>query len=100
MKEAPLIVFLSIVKKETIKSMIFFPVDYVNPLVGTLSKITLSTGNPPSLKIDGKEYNHNWLKHDGLLNGVVLDFDMNTSSSMQRGKNVKDFPYSLSNENK
>ncbi len=69
MKKAPLIVFLSIVKKETIKSMIFFPVDYVNPLVGT-------------------------------LNGVVLDFDMNTSSSMQRGKNVKDFPYSLSNENK
>ena len=63
MKKAPLIVFLSIVKKETIKSMIFFPVDYVNPLVGTLSKITLSTGNPPSLKIDGKEYNHNWHEH-------------------------------------
>ena len=80
--------------------MIFFLVDYVNPLVGTLSKITLSTGKLHFLKIDGKEYNHNWLKHDGLLNGVVLDFNMNALSSMQRGKNVKDFPYSLSNENK
>lgn len=100
MKKAPLIIFLSIVKEETIKSMIFFLVDYVNPLVGTLSKITLSTGNLHFLKIDGKEYNHNWLKHDGLLNGVVLDFNMSVLSSMQRGKNVKDFPYSLSNENK
>lgn len=100
MKKAPLIVFLSIVKEETIKSMIFIPVDYVNPLVGTLSKITLSTGNLHSLKIDGKEYNHNWLKHDRLLNGAVLDLDMNALSSMQRGINVKDFPYSLSNENK
>ena len=100
MKKAPLIVFLSIVKEETIKSMIFFLVDYVNPLVGTLSKITLSTGKLHFLKIDGKEYNHNWLKHDGLLNGVGLDFNMNALSSMQRGKNVKDFPYSLSNENK
>lgn len=33
MKKAPLIVFLSIVKEETIKSMIFFPVDYVNPFI-------------------------------------------------------------------
>ncbi len=51
MKKVPLIVFLSILlvscrsKEVVTDSTSFSPVDYVNPLVGTQSKFTLSTGN-------------------------------------------------------
>ena len=51
MKKVPLIVFLSVLliscrsKEVVTDSASFSPVDYVNPLVGTLSKFTLSTGN-------------------------------------------------------
>ena len=53
-----------------------------------------------SLKINGKEYNHNWLKHEELMNGAVLDFEMSHVPNTQRGVNDEDFPYSLTNENK
>ena len=51
MKKVPLIVLLSVLliscrsKEVVTDSASFSPVDYVNPLVGTLSKFTLSTGN-------------------------------------------------------
>ena len=51
MKKVFLIVFLSVLliscrsKEVVTDSASFSPVDYVNPLVGTLSKFTLSTGN-------------------------------------------------------
>ena len=51
MKKVFLIVFLSVLliscrsKEVVTDSTSFSPVDYVNPLVGTLSKFTLSTGN-------------------------------------------------------
>ena len=51
MKKVPLIVFLSILlvscrsKEVVTDSTSFSPVDCVNPLVGTQSKFTLSTGN-------------------------------------------------------
>ena len=53
-----------------------------------------------SLKMNGKEYNHNWLKHEELMNGAVLDFNMSHTPNTQRGVNDEDFPYSLTNENK
>ena len=53
-----------------------------------------------SLKMNGKEYNHNWLKHEELMNGAVLDFEMRHAPNTQRGVNDEDFPYSLTNENK
>ena len=52
-----------------------------------------------SLKMNGKEYNHNWLKHEELMNGAVLDFNMSHTPNTQRGVNDEDFPYSLTNEN-
>ena len=49
MKKVSLLVFLSVLLiscggKEVLSTS-FSPVDYVNPLVGTQSKFTLSTGN-------------------------------------------------------
>ena len=53
-----------------------------------------------SLKMNGKEYNHNWLKHEELMDGAVLDFDMSHMPNTERGINDEDFPYSLTNEAK
>lgn len=53
-----------------------------------------------SLKMNGKEYNHNWLKHEELMDGAVLDFDMSHTPNTGRGINDEDFPYSLTNEDK
>lgn len=53
-----------------------------------------------SLKMNGKEYNHNWLKHEELMDGAVLDFDMSHTPNTERGINDEDFPYSLTNEDK
>ena len=49
MKKVSLLIFLSVLLiscggKEVLSTS-FSPVDYVNPLVGTQSKFTLSTGN-------------------------------------------------------
>ena len=52
-----------------------------------------------SLKINGKAYNHNWLKHEELTNGSILDFNMNYLPNTQRGVSEENFPYSLTNEN-
>ena len=52
------------------------------------------------LKMNGKEYNHNWLKHEELMDGAVLDFDMSHMPNTERGINDEDFPYSLTNEDK
>ena len=53
-----------------------------------------------SLKVNGKEYNRNWLKHEELMDGAVLDFDMSHTPNTERGINDEDFPYSLTNEDK
>lgn len=53
-----------------------------------------------ALKVNGKEYTHNWLKHDELMDGAVLDFDMTDRPNTLRGVNKEDSPYSLSNEYK
>ncbi|MFC0516723.1 GH92 family glycosyl hydrolase [Mucilaginibacter angelicae] len=51
-----------------------------------------------TLTVDGKPYTNNWLSHKGLLNGAVLDFDMQATPNKDRGTKDADMPYSMSNE--
>ncbi|MDR0681851.1 MAG: GH92 family glycosyl hydrolase [Dysgonamonadaceae bacterium] len=49
-----------------------------------------------SLKINGKDYSKNYLKHAMLLNGTKLEFDMSNIPNKQRGVNKQDTPCSFS----
>jgi predicted alpha-1,2-mannosidase len=51
-----------------------------------------------ALKVNGKAYSRNWLDHQSLLQGAVLDFDMADQPNTQRGVGEADAPYSLSTE--
>jgi putative alpha-1,2-mannosidase len=51
-----------------------------------------------SLNVNGKTYSKNWLSHKELMQGAVLDFDMTDTPNKNRGTQMADFPYSLSNE--
>jgi len=51
-----------------------------------------------SLNVNGKNYSKNWLSHEELMQGAVLDFDMRDTPNKIRGTQKADFPYSLSNE--
>jgi predicted alpha-1,2-mannosidase len=48
-----------------------------------------------SLKINGKNYGKNYLKHEMLLNGAKLEFDMSNTPNKKRGVNKQDIPYSF-----
>ncbi|GAA4780373.1 GH92 family glycosyl hydrolase [Olivibacter ginsenosidimutans] len=50
------------------------------------------------LKVNGTPYTKNFLKHDDLIKGAVLDFNMGNTPNKQRGTQESDFPYSLSRE--
>ncbi|QDK78649.1 glycoside hydrolase family 92 protein [Spirosoma sp. KCTC 42546] len=49
-----------------------------------------------TMRLNGKAYTKNWLSHQGLQQGAVLDFDMSTTPNRQRGIQPNDFPYSFS----
>ncbi|GAB4016718.1 GH92 family glycosyl hydrolase [Spirosoma migulaei] len=49
-----------------------------------------------TMRLNGKPYTKNWLSHQGLQQGAVLDFDMSTTPNRQRGIQPNDFPYSFS----
>lgn len=49
-----------------------------------------------NLKINGKNYDKNYLTYDDLLKGTRLDFDMNNEPNKQRGTHPEAFPYSFS----
>ena len=51
------------------------------------------------LKVNGKSYSKNWLSHKELQKGAKLKFDMTSEPNKNRGKEEKDFPYSLSTDN-
>ncbi len=51
-----------------------------------------------SLTYNGKLYDLNYLDHNTLLKGAVLNFDMTARPNTQRGIKQADFPYSLTNE--
>ena len=50
------------------------------------------------LKFNDKPYTKNWLSHQELVQGAVLDFDMSPTPNRQRGTKPEDFPYSFSTE--
>lgn len=51
-----------------------------------------------SLKVNGKVYEKNYLKHETLLTGAQLEFNMSDKPNKQRGIQVADAPYSFSSE--
>lgn len=54
-----------------------------------------------SVKLNGQNYTKNYLKHDVLHKGGVLDVKMTDKPALNRGINAEDFPYSFSvNEKK
>ncbi|MCM4162546.1 MULTISPECIES: GH92 family glycosyl hydrolase [unclassified Arenibacter] len=50
------------------------------------------------LTLNGKTYSKNWLGHQELMQGAVLDFEMTDTPNKKRGTKSEDFPFSLSNE--
>ncbi|AQX86259.1 GH92 family glycosyl hydrolase [Elizabethkingia bruuniana] len=51
-----------------------------------------------SLKVNNQPYSKNWLNHQELMKGAVLNFDMKAQPNKERGSQEKDFPYSMSTE--
>ncbi|WP_407485235.1 GH92 family glycosyl hydrolase [Elizabethkingia miricola] len=51
-----------------------------------------------SLKVNNLPYSKNWLNHQELMKGTVLNFDMKAQPNKERGSQEKDFPYSMSTE--
>jgi predicted alpha-1,2-mannosidase len=51
-----------------------------------------------TLSYNGKPYDFNWLGHQDLMHGAVINVDMSAFPNKQRGIKSVDFPYSLSNE--
>ncbi|WP_461140260.1 GH92 family glycosyl hydrolase [Spirosoma pomorum] len=50
------------------------------------------------LKLNGKNYEKNWLSHAELMQGGKLEFKMVDEPNKQRGTQPADFPYSFSTE--
>ena len=53
-----------------------------------------------SMTFGGKTYSKNYLKHEKLLKGGVIPFDMSAKPNLNRGTQAADYPYSFSNEKK
>ncbi|MDP9958512.1 GH92 family glycosyl hydrolase [Chryseobacterium lathyri] len=51
-----------------------------------------------SLNINFRSYSKNWLSHKELMNGAMLEFQMDNKPNKERGSQEKDFPYSMSKE--
>lgn len=49
-----------------------------------------------NLKLNGRDYSHNYLRHSDLVNGASLSFSMSSEPSYTRGVSPEDRPYSLS----
>jgi predicted alpha-1,2-mannosidase len=49
-----------------------------------------------SMKLNSRVHSKNWLSHETLMKGAVVDFEMNASPNKQRGTQKVDFPYSFS----
>jgi predicted alpha-1,2-mannosidase len=50
------------------------------------------------MKLNGKVYTKNYLTHEDLMKGAVINFTMSASPDKKRGIDKTDFPYSFSNE--
>lgn len=53
-----------------------------------------------TLKVNGANYNQNWLSHSALQKGAVLDFGMSATPNKTRGTSESAFPYSFSTAKK
>lgn len=53
-----------------------------------------------SLKFDNKPWNYNYLRHEDLLNGGELKFEMSETPNFKRGISENAFPYSMSRKKK
>ncbi|KFF08994.1 GH92 family glycosyl hydrolase [Chryseobacterium luteum] len=51
-----------------------------------------------SLNVNFRSYSKNWLSHQELMKGAVLEFEMDSKPDKERGSQEKDFPYSMSKE--
>ncbi len=51
-----------------------------------------------SIKLNGKNYPKNYFKHDDLMKGASINYNMSNTPNRQRGTQDSDFPYSFSNE--
>lgn len=49
-----------------------------------------------AMRINGKDYSKNWLSHQELQQGAIIDIDMTATPNKQRGTQPADFPYSFS----
>ena len=49
-----------------------------------------------ALRVNKKAYSQNWLSHQALLQGAILDVDMAAKPNNQRGTQTGDVPYSFS----
>ena len=50
------------------------------------------------MTLNGADYQHNYLDHNVLKNGAVIEFDMDKTPNEQRGIKAEDEPYSFSNQ--
>ena len=50
------------------------------------------------MKLNGKNYKHNYLKHDALMNGARIKYRMVAQPEKSRGIDEEDAPYSFSKE--
>lgn len=51
-----------------------------------------------NLKMNGKNYSHNYFKHEDLQKGVKLQFRMSNLPNTKRGTSDQNKPYSMSNK--
>lgn len=53
-----------------------------------------------SMTVNGQPYSKNYLTHEQLLNGAVINYKMSSTPNKERGTEVSDFPYSFSKDEK
>ena len=53
-----------------------------------------------SMTVNGQPYSKNYLTHEQLLNGAVIDYKMSSTPNKERGTEISDFPYSFSKDEK
>ena len=51
-----------------------------------------------AMRLNGKDYSHNFLRHDELMRGATIDFLMDSVPNKNRGVESVDAPYSFSRE--
>jgi len=50
------------------------------------------------IKLNGKSFNENFIKHGDILKGGKIDFNMSKKANKKRGTSEDSYPYSMSNQ--